>query len=150
MKIAYVRTGREGGPDQCVRTAYRRGEGGVKNWQIFAYVRACVVAPKSFSKIHHIYLFFVNIQSQSTKHWHLHESNWMTLQEEIVFRMAIIIFRMAIFVFRTAISVCRCVQNGNISVSRYIASQGWGWEGWGGGGQKLANFYVRTLWMAPK
>ena len=38
MKIAYVRTGGgRGGPDQCVRTAYRGG-GGVKNWQIFAYV----------------------------------------------------------------------------------------------------------------
>ena len=37
MKIAYVRTGggEGGGPDKCVRTAYR---GVVKNWQIFAYV----------------------------------------------------------------------------------------------------------------
>ena len=37
MKIAYVRTGGRGGggPDQCVRTAYR---GRVKNWQTFAYV----------------------------------------------------------------------------------------------------------------
>ena len=31
MKIAYVRTGGEGGgPDQCVRTAYRGGGGGSK------------------------------------------------------------------------------------------------------------------------
>ena len=36
MKIACVRTGGGGGgPDPYARTAYR---GGIKNWQIFAYV----------------------------------------------------------------------------------------------------------------